>query len=132
MPDEERLDGSVLDVLEVKALAALVTQAREGNATAAAAALTAIQRIREKGSAKIHASAMARLTSDDPVGLAAYLSSLGVAKADVAGRLGRRLTAAEVAAWDQAQEDRLLEVRAVELGQMRAGGKVPRWATRKL
>ena len=128
----EKLESGVLDALEVKALTALVASASDGNATAAAAALTAIQRVREKGSARLHATGMARLAAEDTPGLAAYLATLGVPKAEVAARMGRRLTKAELDAWEQAQDDRLLEVRAVELGQMRAGGKVPRWATRKL
>lgn len=132
MSGGERLETGILDELEVKALTALVASASEGNATAAAAALTAIQRVREKGSSRLHATSMARLAAEDTPGLAAYLASLGVAKAEVAARLGRRLSTAESEAWEQAQGDRLLEVRAVELGQMRAGGKVPRWATRKL
>ena len=120
----------LLEELESKALAALVRQAADGNATAAASALAAIERVRKTRHAELHAETMSSLAGDGPR-LAGYLCSLGQSQAQVAARLGRSMTKAEVAAWQAALDDRLLEVRAVELGRMRRGdGDVPVWATR--
>lgn len=127
---DDRVTTEVIDELELQSLKALVKLAAEGNATAASGALNAIQRIREKGTAGLHAERMAEL-ADKPVELCAYLGWLGLTGTDVAARLGRRLTRQESEAWEQACEDRLLEVRAIELGRMRASGDVPRWATKK-
>jgi hypothetical protein len=133
MADEEEddfIDGEVLEQLEVRALTALVQQAAEGNATAASSALVAVQRIREKGAAFLHRSKLGALEKDG-VGMAAYLSELGLTLVEAAARMGRKLTKAEESAWAKAQDDRLLEVRAVELQRMRVSGDVPKWANRR-
>jgi hypothetical protein len=120
-----------LTELEQKLLEALVELARSGNVSAAKAALLASEQFRKTRHAELHRGTMEDLESR-PVDLAAYLSGLGQTQAEVAARLGRKLRPAERAAWAQAQEDRLLEVRAVELGQMRRGDvKPPRWATKR-
>ena len=120
-----------IDELEAKAILALVRMASEGNAGAAASAMTAVQRIREKGSAKMHAEKMDSL-STDPVGMCAYLGLLGLSGTEVATRFGRKLKPEELKAWNQACDDRLLEVRAIELQRMRTNADVPRWATKKV
>ena len=127
----EELGTAVLDALEIKALAALVRQAREGNATAANLALVAVQRIREKGAVSLHRAKLAELVGNGPA-LAAYLSGLGLDREDTAKRIGHKMTPGETEAWERAQDDRLLEVRAVELQRMRTMGDVPRWATKRL
>jgi hypothetical protein len=122
---------NTLDGLEINALSALVRLAGEGNATAASQALLAIQRMREKGAAALHRSRLEELSDDGP-GMAGYLAMLGLSRSEVESRLGHKLKPAEAAAWEQGQEDRLLEVRAVEIQRMRTSCDVPRWATRRL
>lgn len=122
----------LLDELELGALKSLVKLAAEGNAGAAAGALTAVERLRKTRLAEIHKETMNRL-SGSPVELAGYLGSLGTEQAEVEKRVGHKLKPAELAAWSKAQEDRLLEVRAVELGRMRRGeSDVPKWASKRL
>ena len=121
----------LLDELELKALTSLVSLASEGNAAAANQALVALQRIREHGSAGLHQKRMEAL-AETPAALCAYLGELGTEIATVEARLGRKMSREEKVCWSDAQEQRLIEVRAVELSRMRATGEVPKWATRKL
>lgn len=118
-----------MDELEEKVILSLARLAAEGNAGAATGALAAVERVRKTRMAEIHRERMAKLDGPD---LVAYLASLGQTEAEVCGRLCRAMTKAEKSAWERARDDRLLEVRAVELGRMRRGdGVVPKWATRK-
>ena len=119
-----------LDSAERRVLDALVASAEGGNATAAAHALLAVQRIREKNSATLHRSRMADLAHDGEQ-LAEYLGTLGLTLSEVETRVGHSLRATERASWSRGQESRLLEVRAVELQRMRSSGEIPRWATRR-
>ena len=124
-------EHDTLGEVEEKALAALVRQVREGNTAAAKAALVESDRLRKTRMAERHRAALDEL-SEKPVELARYLGTLGLSELEVADRLGRKLTRRERAAWEQAQDDRLLEVRAVELGRMRRGdGEVPKWARQR-
>jgi hypothetical protein len=126
--DGGKLGTAELDELEAKALAALVRQGREGNATAATSCLTAVERLRKTRLAELHRERMAGLAGE---ALCRYLGELGQTRDEVDGRLGRRMSKAEAEAWRLGEEDRLLEVRAVEIGRMRRGdGDVPKWATR--
>jgi len=127
--DDLSIDNVILEQLEVRALTALVTQASEGNASAAAASLTAVHRIREKGAAGLHRARMKAL-ADDREGMASYLAELGLTREETAARMGK-LTKGETLAWERGQEERLLEVRAVELQRMRTSGEVPKWANRR-
>jgi hypothetical protein len=127
----ETVDLGLLAELEMTALRALVKQAGEGNSAAAASALVALERVRKTRHAEMHQARMAELVGK-PVDACRYLSSLGMSQEQCGARLGRKLTRAEVEAWESALEDRLLEVRAVEIGRMRRGdGDVPRWATKR-
>ena len=127
----ETINNDSLDLLELSTLEALVDQAKGGNATAASQALLAIQRIRDKGAVQLHRAAMADAAKDS-VAMAGYLASLGLDAEETARRLGRAtLTVKERASWERAQDDRLLEVRAVEAQRMRVTGDVPKWATRR-
>lgn len=131
MRAEEDSVLGVLDDLERNALTSLVRQAAEGNASAAASALGAVERLRKTRHAEIHRERMASLEGN-PAELAGYLATLGQSVVQVEARLGRKMRAAELAAYERATEDRLLEVRAVELGRMRRGdGDVPRWANKR-
>lgn len=122
---------SELEALEESALLALVKQAEGGNPMAAKAALVEVDRVRKTQMGELHRAAMVEL-ADKPVELAAYLAELGLGLEDVERRIGRKLKPAEIKAWERSQDDRLLEVRAIELGRMRRGdGGIPKWATRK-
>lgn len=128
--DGGKLGTADLDELEAKALAALVRQAREGNATAAASCVAGVERLRKTRLAESHRERMSGLEGPD---LCRYLGELGQTRDEVDRRLGRRMSKAEAEAWRLGEEDRLLEVRAVELGRMRRGdGDVPKWATRAI
>jgi len=131
MRAEEDSVLGVLDDLERNALTSLVRQAAEGNASAAASALGAVERLRKTRQAEIHRTRMEELR-ERPAEFCGYLASLGQTVAQVEARLGRKMKAAELAAYERATDDRLLEVRAVELGRMRRGdGDVPRWANKR-
>ena len=120
-----------LDGIENGAMRALLRNAVQGDVSAAKAALAEEDRVRSERLGDEHRKRMAEL-DDNSVGMAAYLGSLGVTRADTERRLGHRFTEEELDAWERACEDRVLEVRAIELQQMRRGsGKVPTWATRK-
>jgi hypothetical protein len=124
------IDLETLNELEDTAIKALVKQASEGNNAAAASALVAIERVRKTRHAELHQAKM-ETVKDNPAELAAYLATLGQTAEQVAMRLGRKLTKPEQTAWERATDERLLEVRAVELGRMRRGeADVPRWATK--
>jgi len=119
-----------LDRIELDALESLIASGRGGNATAASQALLAVQRIREKCPSVIHRSKLEELSKDGS-GMAEYLATLGLSVAEVEQRMGRKLCPGEAKAWQRGQDDRLLEVRAVELQRMRSSGDIPRWASRK-
>lgn len=120
-----------LDGIENGAIRALLRSAVQGDVSAARAALAEVDRVRSERLGDEHRKRMAEI-ADDSVALAAYLGSLGVARAEMERRIGHRITEAELEAWERASDDRILEVRAIELQQMRRGsGKVPTWATRK-
>lgn len=125
----QNMNEHQMNELERKVILSLVRQAAEGNATAASSALQAVERARKTKMAEIHADRMSKLSGPE---LVAYLASLGQTQPEVEARMKRDLTPDEQAAWKQGRDDRLLEVRAVELGRMRRGdGPVPKWATRR-
>jgi hypothetical protein len=118
-----------MDDVERKVILSLVRIAAEGNVSAATGALQAVERARKTRMAEIHRERMASL---DGAELVAYLASLGQTEVEIEARLRRKMKPGEREAWKQARDDRLLEVRAIELGRMRRGdGVVPKWATRK-
>ena len=121
------MESQYLDELEADAIRALVASSQAGNATAASQALLAVQRIREKNAAAIHAARMKDLEGDSEKKVE-YLATLGLTEDEVVERVGHRLTAMESAALQRGHESLFLEVRAVELQRMRSRGDVPRWA----
>lgn len=126
------MGAALLASLEMGALKALVRLAAEGNAGAAASALQAVERVRKTRLGELHQATLRDLAAR-PVELCEYLGALGVDLEGVEARIGRKLKTPERSAWLKGQDDRLLEVRAVELGRMRRGdGDVPRWASRKV
>ena len=120
-----------LETTERQLLDAIVSSAKSGNATAASQGLLAVQRIRDKNSPSLHRELLDKYKNDG-CGMASYLATLGLSIAETEKRMQRKLTDDEVAAWHQGQDDRLLEVRAVELQRMRSTGEIPRWATRRI
>lgn len=122
---------SDLDKLGQAVVKALVRQVADGSVPAARAALAEVERARKTRLGEAHQERLEALAGD-PVELARYLGSLGLDRVATESRIGHRMTKSERDAWEHGEEDRLLEVRAVELGRMRHGnGDVPRWATRR-
>ena len=129
---EQQMNQSELDELESLALRALIKQAAEGNAQAARGALAEVDRVRKTRMAEAHRDMMASL-SNDGKGMARYLGELGAQWVEFEIHTGRPGTEEEEGAYIMGQEDRMLEVRAIELARMRRGdGDVPRWAGRKM
>ena len=110
---------SDLNELETKAILALVRLAAEGNAGAAASALTAVDRVRKVSLAEMHQRRMDTMAGN-PVDLCAYLATLGQTREEVEKWLGRKMSREEAAAHERSEEALRLEVRAVELGRMRS------------
>jgi len=118
--------------LEVLAVEMLAKHAGRGSVSAATAAIAAIEKLRKTRHAQQHEDRMRDLAKDPP-GMARYLATLGLSSAEAADRIGHKMTPAERKAWEIGQRERLLEIRAIELGRMRRGdGEVPRWAGKKL
>jgi hypothetical protein len=67
---------------------------------------------------------------DDTVALCRYMGELGAADAVVRRKLGRAMTEDERSAYVAGADARMLEARALELGQARRGGKVLDWMLR--
>lgn len=116
--------------VERAAVHALIKQALTGSIAAASAALVAIEKVRKTQAGLLHAETMARINHGPE--LVEYLARLGCSVPEVERQLGVKLGEAELEAWARGQDDRLLEVRAVELSRMRRGEvEPPAWARRQ-
>jgi hypothetical protein len=131
MSDDQKLKQGI-EVVESWAMYALMNeQGKQGAVAAAKAALAEADRLRRTQAVDMHREQM-KVLADKPVEMARYLAELGLTPEQVQERFGRSLTDEELVAWAQGQDDRLLEVRVVELTRMRRGeAPVPKWATRE-
>jgi hypothetical protein len=119
------IDDVTTAALRSKVAEAMVRMASQGSVPAATAVLKLLDDVEQKALADEHAAALA---GGDTVALCRYLGGLGATKKDVEQRIGRAMTRAEEAAYLDGKRDRQLEVRAIELGQVRRGtAKVQRW-----
>jgi hypothetical protein len=113
----EKLRGTIAE--------AMVRMASQGSVPAATAVLKLLNDIEQKSLASEHSEAMKNMK---PIELCRYLGELGATKKDVERRLGHDLSPEEGSVFIDGRRDRQLEVRAIELGQVKRGGaKVERW-----
>ncbi len=123
-----KIDDVTTEELRAKIAEAMVRMASQGSVPAATAVLKLLNDVEQKALADEHSEAIAAM---DPVALSRYLGALGATKKDVERRLGRALSPNEEAAFAKGRSDRQLEVRAIELGQVRRGSaRVQRWMQR--
>lgn len=120
-----KIDDVTTDELRGKIAEAMVRMASQGSVPAASAVLKLLNDIEQKSLASEHSDAMKSMKS---IELCRYLGGLGATKKDVERRLGHGIRPEEEAAFVDGKRDRQLEVRAIELGQVKRGGaKVERW-----
>lgn len=109
---------------EKQIVKALAKQAEQGSVPAANSALKILAEKREASRSNSHIAAMAEMV---PAELCSYLGQLGQTDKQVSSRIGRDLSKEELAAVAQGRDDRILEMRAIELAATRNGGKVSPW-----
>jgi hypothetical protein len=123
-------DPASLDEVEDKLAEALVILAGQGSVPAANAALKLIQQKREEGAAHAHRATM-EAHRCNPIALGRYLGQLGQSAQAVADIMETDMSDDVRAAWKAGQLERSVEIRAIELNQVRRGnGKIEGWMRR--
>lgn len=116
-------DSTTDDVREV-VVEAMVRMASQGSVPAAGAVLKVLEQIEDKDATEKHREKVDSLKGAD---LARYFGEIGAEQALVAKHIGRELDRSEKRAWKDGRDKRRVEVRAVQLARVRAGGSVENW-----
>jgi len=115
---------------EQKVSDGLVKMANQGSVPAANAVLKLLREKREASASEQHHERMEGMI-DKPCELCRYLGEMGQPIAAATERIGRALSDEEIAAHKNGQSDRALEIRAIEISQVRNGnGKIETWMRR--
>ena len=127
----KQISSDDLDSVVSRALGKLGKAAKNNDPTAAQEIIKDLIRSQlELASANEHRDRL-REIGDDTVKLCKYFGELGMPDSMIKRELGgRQMTADERKAFVGGADARVLEARALELGQARRGGKVLPWMTR--
>ena len=116
-------------VLKEKLVVAMAKMASQGSVPAAQAAVKMIDEIELSEAANEHFEKIEELKKH-PGKLCYYLGRIGESKSDIDRHLGRKPSEEEVELFKTGAKDRRLEIRAIELDQVKRGGKVEDWMKR--
>ena len=130
--DDRNAEGSsagdlTLEEVETHLVTACVTLAAAGSVPAIKEALSFIETRRRAEATERHAATM-EANRGKPTFQARYLATLGQSRAEIQKVIGKPLSGPVLAAMRKGHAERILEVRAIELDQLRSGGgRIRRW-----